>query len=177
MGVDHPQLVALNDLSVSIMDRRPGRQSGSFHQVDRWESVALSPRVRLIVAGDGSKAKRSKRTPPNKKGDMLVLHQTSQLGQATLQSGIQSFAPSAQLLGQQGIGHQAQALQQFQQIILQLEQAESRHAQLLQQIQAEEQKAVQELQYLRQLSQQFIQQAPYPQAQYQTQPFTTFPTV
>ena len=90
------------------------------------------------------------------------------MGQAQTQLGLGSFGIAPQ--GQYGVGplqtgvagtqllmQPNQALQQFQAIVNQLEQAEARHAEMLQQIQAEEQQATQKLAYLRQLGQQIVQ--------------------
>jgi len=73
---------------------------------------------------------------------------------------------------------QQQAINQFQQIVSQLEQAEARHAQMLQQIQAEEQRATEQLQQLKQLGYQLAQQAQQAQQVYGAhlvqQPATSF---
>lgn len=118
---------------------------------------------------------------------MLVLHQTNQIGLATSPIGLQNFGvPATQQFSQQGLGLQNPPIQQFQQIVTELEQAEARHSQMLQQIQVEEEQATQKLQYLRQLGQQLAQQAhqlhqtqqaQFPGVQYQAQPFSTFPRV
>lgn len=68
-----------------------------------------------------------------------------------------------QTAGQQG------AMAQFQQILNQLEQTESRHAQMLHQIQVDEQHAAQQIAHLRQLSQQIVPQA---QPQFQSTSFS-----